>query len=490
MHLDTLQQLRIEQKLRLAPRMIQSMEILQLPLLALEERIAQELEKNPILELQETDEDAVQPEAAPSTDDGEGERDLVVSNDGDNKEDFDRLDTVEEVMIPEEYFDRPRSTRTGGDDEDPKMQALANTAAREVSLHEYLSSQFSLVDVDDALRQAGETLINHIEPDGYLRVDFAALAEESGLPADSNLWLGVLEEVQKLDPPGIGARTPQECFLLQLRALSEGRPMETDLIANYFDELQHQEFQKISRQSGYSVDQIKSAIDFIRTRMVLHPGLAIGSSQAPFIVPDVIVEYDEDLDCYKVTVPENSSPRLHISGHYRRMLQNPGVDTNTRKFIKNNMQSAQWLIDAVEQRRETLRKVTQSIVDHQKEFLDNGPKFLKPLPMSEVADEVGVHLATVSRAVAEKYMLSPRGVFALRSFFSGGKETENGESVSYDAIREKIKEIVEAEDRTDPLNDDDIMKKLGEAGITVARRTVAKYRKLMNIPSSHKRREK
>jgi RNA polymerase sigma-54 factor len=490
MRLDALQQLKLEQKLRLAPHMIQSMEILQLPLLALEERIAQELEKNPVLELREDDADAVQSDATPeTTQEQEAEQDLVIKN-NDNQDDFDRLDHVEDAMVPEEYLDQPRVSRASYSEEDPKMQALANTAAREVSLHDYLTSQFGLTEVDEQTRQAGLAMINHIEPEGYLKTPFETLAAESNLPNDPELWNRALTEIQLLEPAGVGARTPQECLLLQLQALPENRPVETELIAHYFEDLQKQEFQKISRQSGYSVDQIKAAVDFIRTRLVLHPGLAIGSSRSAFIVPDVIVDYDEDTETYKVTVPESSSPRLYIAGHYRRMLTDPGVDSQTRKFIRNNMQSARWLIDAVEQRRETLRKVAQSIVNHQKEFLDNGPRFLKPLPMAEVAEEVGVHVATVSRAVAEKYMLTPRGIFAMRSFFTGGLETESGESISYDAVREKIKEIIEAEDKTDPLNDDDIMKKLAEAGITIARRTIVKYRQQMNIPSSHKRREK
>jgi len=491
MRLDALQQLRIEQKLRLAPHMIQSMEILQLPLLALEERIAQELEKNPVLEIREEGDGTVHTEEPiEPVHEQEAERDLVINENGGNEEDFSRLDHVEDAMVPEEYLDQPRASRASLSEEDPKMQALANTAAREVSLHDYLTSQFGLAEVDEQTRQAGLAIINHIEPEGYLKTSFETLAAESKLPNDPELWNRALTEVQMLEPAGVGARTTQECLLLQLQALPEDRPVETDLVGNYFEELQKQEFQKISRQSGYSIDAIKAAVDFIRTRLVLHPGLSIGSSRSAFIVPDVIVDYDEDTDTYKVTVPESSSPRLYIAGHYRRMLTDPGLDMQTRKFIRNNMQSARWLIDAVEQRRETLRKVAQSIVNHQKEFLENGPSFLKPLPMAEVAEEVGVHVATVSRAVAEKYMLTPRGIFALRAFFTGGLETENGESVSYDAVREKIKQIIEKEDKTDPLNDDDIMKKLAESGINIARRTIVKYRQQMNIPSSHKRRER
>jgi len=488
MRLDTLQQLRMEQKLRLAPRMIQSMEILQLPLMALEERIAQEMEKNPILEFRESEEE---PNAEAAADeDHEAERDLVIDGNHDNKDDFDRLDNIEDVIQPEEFLDRPRAMPRGGDDEDPKMQALANTAAREVSLDEFLMSQWDLADVDPQTKQIGDVLISHIDPDGYFRSDFQLLARENNLPDDPELWEKALMEIQKLEPPGVGARNARECLLLQLDALIDERPVERDIIANYFEELQNQQFQKISKLSGYSIEQIKTAVEFVRLRLNLHPGLTVGSTRTAYVVPDVIVEYDEDTDSYKVIVPDNHLPRLYIAGHYRKMLQDPGVDSTTRKFIKSNMQSANWIIEAIEQRRETLRKVAQVIVDAQREFLESGPKYMKPLPMSQVAEKVGIHVATVSRAVAEKYILTPRGIFPLRSFFIGGTETDNGESVSWDAIRVKIQEFVSAEDKTDPLSDDQIIDLLKKDGITVARRTVTKYRKLLGIPSSHKRREK
>ncbi len=480
----------MEQKLKLAPRMIQSMEILQLPLTALEERLEQELVKNPTLEMAEAEPGPGEMRDSDRGEDQEGERDLVVKSDNSNKDDFDRLDKIEDEIGRDDLSDMPRVSRSLGDDEDPKMQALANTVAREVSLQEHLSYQWDLVDVDPIIRQAGEVIINHLDPDGYLRTPFDQLAEESGLANDPAMWERALEEVQTLEPAGVGARDTRECLLLQIDALAEDRPVERDIIANYFTELQSQHYQKISKQTGYTIEQIKGVVEFIKTRLILHPGLTIGSGQVGFIVPDVILEYDEDGTTYKVVVPENGLPRLCISGHYRKMLMDPGVDAETRRYIRNNIQSARWIIDAVEQRRETLRKVAQVIVDVQRDFLENGPKFLKPLPMSQVAEKVGIHVATVSRAVSEKYILTPRGMYPLRSFFIGGTETDSGESVSWDTIRVKIKELIDAEDKTNPLPDEDIIEMLKKEGVTLARRTVAKYRKIMGIPSSHKRREK
>jgi len=491
MHLDTLQQFRMEQKLKLAPRMIQSMEILQLPLAALEERLEQELVKNPTLEMAEAEPGPGAGEGMEGSDDHEAERDLVVGSDSDKEDDFNRLDNIDEEFGRDDLSDMPRMSQgRGGDDEDPKMQAIANTAAREVSLHEHLTYQWDLVEVDPIIRQAGETIIFHLEPDGYLRTSFDELVRASGLPADAAIWERALHEVQKLEPAGVGARDTRECFLLQLDALAEDRPVEREIITHYFTELQNQHFQKIVKETGYTLEQVKGVVEFIKMRLILHPGKIIGSGQVGFVVPDVILEYDEDGTSYKVVVPDNGLPRLYISGHYRKMLMDPNVDSATRRYIRNNIQSAKWIIDAVEQRRETLRKVAQVIVEAQRDFLENGPKFLKPLPMAQVADKVGIHVATVSRAVAEKYILTPRGVFPLRSFFIGGTETDSGESVSWDTIRVKIKEIFDAEDKTNPLADDEVIEMLKKDGITLARRTVAKYRKIMGIPSSHKRREK
>jgi len=491
MRLDTLQQLRLEQKLRLAPRMIQSMEILQLPLAALEERLEQELEKNPTLELAGPEGEEPAPAEGEEAGPAEGERDLVIDAKNDNQEDFGRLDDIEQAMAPEDYSDQPRVSRARGDDEDPKMQAIANTAARDVSLQEHLIYQWDLVDLDSQIRLAGETIINHLEPDGYLKTSFDELAVHSGLANDPAFWQKALAQVRNLEPAGVGARDARECLLLQLDALDEDRPIERELIEKFFTELQNQHFQKIIKATGYTIEQIKAAVDFIKTRLNLHPGLSIGSGPVGFIVPDVILEYDEeDPARFKVTVPDNGLPRLYVSGHYRKMLMDPNLDANAKRYIREKIQAARWIIDAVEQRRKTLRKVAQTIVEAQREFLENGPKFLKPLPMAQVAQVVGIHVATVSRAVAGKYILTPRGIFPLRSFFTGGTTTDSGEAVSWDVIRVKIQELIDAEDKTNPLGDEEIIALLKKEGITLARRTVTKYRKTMGIPSSHKRREK
>jgi len=294
--------------------------------------------------------------------------------------------------------------------------------------------------------------------------------------------------VQRLDPPGVAARSLQECLLLQLMAYAGEHDLAKEIVRHYFEELQKQQYTRIAQATDSDPETVRAEVEFIRTRLIPHPGLTIGSENVPHIVPDVIIEYD-DHGQLVIRIVDDRLPEMYISGHYRRMLQDTQVDRQTKQFIRNNIQSANWLIEAIEQRRSTLRRVTQQVVDAQTEFFEHGPKSLKPLPMTAVAENLGIHVATVSRAVSGKHVATPRGTFPLRMFFSGGTETADGESMSWDAVRAKLQELIDAEDKTNPLNDDQIVELLKKDGIDIARRTVAKYRGLMNIPSSVKRRE-
>ncbi len=489
MRLDTLQQLRLEQ--RLAPKLIQAMEILQLPIMALEERISEELEKNPVLEVRENGIENSEHHSNESEQGVSENQDLVIDEQHGNAEDFSRLDSLDDVIDPDGFEQRTSPGRIRRYvDEDPKLEALANTADRGISLHEHLTVQWDLVEADPLIKKMGQIIIDNLEPDGYLKTDFSELARKSGLPEDVKLWEQALKEVQKLDPPGVAARDIKESLLLQLREFDETRALERQLIENFFDELQNHEYQKIAKETGESVERIKDAIEFIKKRLTLHPGTTFGDYQNNPIIPDIIVEYDEETGEYKIIVRDDNIPQLYIPVRYQKMLKQSNLDPKTREFIRRNIQSAKWIIEAIKQRQDTLRRVVECIVKAQQEFLEKGPKYLKPLPMAQIADQVGVHIATISRAVAGKYVQTPRGIYPLRFFFTGGTETENGESLSWDAIKEKIKELIENEDKTNPLSDDEIVKKLKEDGIDIARRTVAKYRKQMGIPSSHKRREK
>jgi RNA polymerase sigma-54 factor len=258
------------------------------------------------------------------------------------------------------------------------------------------------------------------------------------------------------------------------------------IISQHLDDVIQNRLPLIERKTGYPLDAIKSAIEQMRT---LNPYPGRGFAQAPVqsITPELSVEKDEN-DKWVIKLLDEHVPQLRISRRYLQMLeQNP--DPATKEFIKRKVESARWLIDAIEQRYNTLRKVAQTIVDKQTDFLDYGPEHIKPLKMEDVAQVVGVHVTTVSRAVADKYVATPRGIFALKRFFGGGTTTESGEEVAWDIIRIKLKEIVDNEDKHDPLSDDALVDELAKQGYQLARRTVTKYRKALNIPSSRQRRE-
>ena len=215
----------------------------------------------------------------------------------------------------------------------------------------------------------------------------------------------------------------------------------------------------------------------------------IGGDEAPSITPDAVVSYNEESDKYEIEMLNDPAPSLYISGRWRKYLKEKRGDKQTREFLMNNVRNARWLIESIQQRRSTIHRVIRAVVNAQRDFFDKGPEHLKPLPMINVADQLGIHVATVSRAVSEKWIQTPRGVFPLRRFFSGGTTSAEGEEMSWDAVKEKLKAIIDKENKLEPLNDDEIVEKLKEQGIELARRTVAKYRKILDIPTARQRRE-
>ena len=490
MKLEMTGQMRMEQRMKLAPHMIQSMEILQLPILALQERIEQELNSNPVLEVEEvveTDEVESAPDSA--QDEDFAERALVVDTDDSHVEDFKRLDSMEDDF--KDLIDQsgPYYSRRDHEEKDLKLEALKNAAAPPQSLHDYLSEQWRLVDAADPVKKAGRTIIDYIDDRGYLSVPIEQLHTKDQKEFTPEHLPEALRLVQQLDPPGVGARDLRECLLIQLAQSGEDTDFEYRLVADHMGPLLENRLPEIARKMDCSIEQLNYAIERL-SKLDSSPGLQIGRRESIPITPDVIVESLNGSDELVVRLTDDSLPSLRLSPHYTRMVGNNGIPDTTRKFLQNNIRSAHWIIEAIEQRKNTLLKVTKAIVRHQRDFFEQGPLYLRPLPMSTIADEVGVHLATVSRAVSGKYLQCDWGILPLRKFFSGGTEDTNGEAHSWEAIRVKLQQIIDEEDKTHPLNDDQIREKLAEAGISnLARRTVAKYRKLMNIPTARFRRK-
>lgn len=463
-------QMRMEQKMKLAPRMIQSMEILQLPLIALQERIEQELNKNPVLEIAEQREDN-----EPSDQQGKSEGD------------FDKLDSIDDNY--REYMNQTEYHRVSDDQPDKKLEALKNTAANPKSLHDHLIDQWRLVDAEEPVKLAGEMIIDYIDSRGYLTVRLEQLYIKDKSEYSMDDLNEAIELVQQLEPAGVGARDIRECLLLQIDQMPENLSFERQLVADHIQELMDNKLPDIARKMKCSVEDINKAIENL-SRLDTSPGLQIEQERNHTITTDVIVEYDEEEDDFIVKIVDSNLPALRVNEEYSAMADDLETSEQTKKFLKSNLRSAQWIIEAIEQRQKTLLKVSRSIVKHQRDFFLKGQHYLKPLPMASVAEEVGVHLATVSRAVAGKYVQCSRGVLPLRKFFSGGMQDEDGNAHSWEAIRAKLQQIIDEEDKAKPLSDEKIRKKLNEMGIKdIARRTVAKYRKILNIPSARLRKK-
>jgi RNA polymerase sigma-54 factor len=482
MKLEMHGQMRLEQQMKLAPHMIQSMEILQLPMLALQERIEQELNSNPVLEIDEPEESEQSPAEATS------ETETRTESKPKTQEDDKGADTLDEEV--RDYIEGGYNfSRAQPDEQDPKLAAIKNAAAPSQSLHDYLEDQWGLVEADEPVKKAGSVIIDYIDDKGYLSVRLEQLYNKDRTDFKLEDLPKALSLIQKLDPPGVGARDAKECLLIQLNQSTEDMSFEKGLVAGHFDELLENRLPEIARKMNCSIEDINRAIVRL-SKFDTSPGLQVGVNRNVPITADVIVEFSEESGEYTVRLAEDNLPRLRINDYYASMVSAKKVDDKAKEFLQRNIRSAQWIIDAIAQRKNTLLKVTRSIVTRQRDFFDRGQLYLKPLPMSKVAEDVGVHLATVSRAVAGKYVQCSLGILPLRKFFSGGIENTQGNEKSWEAIRAKLQEIIDAEDKSSPLSDDQIKTKLAEAGITgLARRTIAKYRGIMKIPPARLRKK-
>ena len=495
MRFDTRQQVKLGQQMKLAPRMIQSMEILQLPLPLLQERVEQELESNVALELAEPGESAADSSEQP-IEVADTEREFIA---GETGEDFQRLADLE---------NRYRDVWDGGDDarrpapsgdRDGKLDAMANTADRGRSLASQLDDQWRLAEVPENVNACGRRLIEYVDDDGYLGADLETI-QEQGVELEIEDWTPsllerTLDRLQRLlEPPGLLARTRQECLLLQIDSFVELEGDEdgswTDaavLIGEHFDDLVQNRLPKVAKDAEMSLARVQEAKERMH-RLTLWPGRELANPDVQFVMPDVIVEYEPESDQYVAALANGTMPVLRINPQVERMRDEPGLDTEGKAFIDGAVRDASWLIDAVNQRTNTLLRVVRVVLERQREFFDHGPQFLKPLPMTEVADRLGVHVATVSRAVSEKWMQTPRGIYPLRRFFSGGREAgEDGQEKSWEAIKAMLQEIVDAEDKAKPLSDQKLADALKEKGVEIARRTVVKYREQLGIPPARRR---
>ena len=468
----------LQQKMKLSPQIIQSIEILQLPLLALIEQVQQELVDNPVLE------EVVEEKKEEDTKEADGT--AQESGDDVKSDEFDKLGEIADDW--RDYYSQTIVRRNNlSEERDQKQEALENTAAKPVSLHDYLMGQLSLIDVPKHLIEACENIIYSIDKSGYLASPLEEIAQFLEKPLLIEQIKESLKIVQSLEPPGVGARNLQECLVLQLDKRDTNYQLAKELLLNHLEDIEMKKYPLIAKRTGQRLEVIKKQVDFIRT-LNPKPGSIFCDETIPYVIPEVKVEFIDGK--YEVFLIDNANfPHLHISSFYKKFLSENSSDNSTSQYIQKKIESAKWLIDAIEQRRSTLYKIACKIVELQEDFLDEGIHKLRTLKMQDVADIVGVHVSTVSRAIAHKYIQTPQGIFEMKFFFTGGFQNIDGSMESWEAVRQKLSEIIAKENKSNPLSDEEVAERLHDAGVTIARRTITKYRRILKIPSSRQRKE-
>ena len=417
----------------------------------------------------------------PVSDNGAGEE---YSNEGEG-EDFsaDARDPFEEVDFGREfqdYLDPGYKTQEFEYKED--APSFEQFLSRSESLTEHLEWQLRLQQIDEQTEDAAVSIIGNIDSDGRLNATNEEIAELSG--CDTETVEKARQIVLRLEPVGCGARDVKECLLVQLEANGEADSLAAELVQNHLEDLQPHRLQHLSKDTGIDVHALNEEINKIRI-LDPYPGRRYSSDEPIYVAPEVYIEKVED--DYVIYFTDDGSPRLRISQTYQQLLGEQDTNKETKDFIKEKVRSAVDLLRNIEHRRQTIYRVVECIVDRQRDFLDHGVEHLKPMMLKDVAEDIGMHLSTISRVVNRKYAHTPQGVIELRRFFSEGMLNEDGEEVSTRILKLKIKKMIEDEDTKKPLTDDEIAKILSKEGVKLSRRTVAKYRDQMQIPGSRER---
>src|SRR5499427_4545191 len=464
---------KLVQKLILTPSLQQAIKLLPMSTLELADLLNQEMVENPLLEEVETEE--LQPAEQQQTEKPEAEKPA---------EKTDQWDDADYEYFFGDYLDDGYRSRTPS--EVKELPPIENTLSSTGSLADHLMWQLSLQTEDGGMREIGGAIIGNLDDDGYL----VASVEEIAAMGD---WAvsdveRVLQHVQTFDPRGVAARDLQECLWLQLKFLGLEATATEKIVTEHLKLLQNHQVPEIARRLGMSIDDLKEHIEIIRN-LDPKPGSRYNPQQSQYVIPDVYVVKVEDQ--YVAVLNEEGLPQLRISPTYRRLLdKNAGsnqANDETRAYVKDKFRSALWLIKSVDQRQKTIQKVANSIINFQREFLDHGIEYLRPLVLRDVANDIGMHESTVSRVVNNKYMHTPQGVFELKYFFHSGISSSYGDSVSSVTIKQRIRKIIENEDPRKPLSDSKIVSILQKEGLMLARRTIAKYREELKIPTSNQR---
>ena len=477
---------KMSQRVVMTPLLQQAIQLLQLSTLELEQVVRKELEENPLLEevpventetaeapAPATAEAPAAPEAPPAAEPEPVSKE-TSSVDGERADDlpFDLSSAI---------FDDHGDERTPVSMEERDDLPFENLGRSDTSLAEYLGEQLRLSTDDPDLVRLGEAIIGNLDEDGYLRADLDEIAK--GMGATPEAVETMLRRIQAFDPPGVAARSVQECLLLQLTADAEPDPVSVEIVERHFEDLERRRYAEIARALKLPLERVMESIEEIQG-LEPKPGRRFSVNDSRYVVPDVTIQkVGED---YVVILNEEGIPRLRVNSLYRSLLRRSGDEA--KQYVEQKLRSAVWLIKSVEQRQRTLRKVALSLVNFQREFLDKGLPFLRPLALRDVGDDISMHESTISRVTTNKYVQTPQGLFELKFFFHSGIASENGSMVSSVSVKKTIRDMVTGEDGGKPLSDQEIAQALQGQGLTIARRTVAKYREELGILPSHQRR--
>ncbi len=461
---------KLVQKLILTPSLQQAIKLLPMSTLELSELLNQEMVENPMLEEVPTEE--LQPV------------EQAQEKQEEKKPDTEKKDTWDDQDYEYffgDYLDdgyRPRTPT-----EVKELPPIENTLSSSASLSDHLLWQLSMQTDDPLVREIGEAIIGNLDDDGTLVATVEELASMGPWAVED--VERALSVIQGFDPVGVAARDLQECLLLQLRHHGHAGTPSERIVSEHMQLLKNHQVPELARKMGLSIDELKPHIELIR-HLDPKPGSRHNPSQSQYVIPDVYVVKVEE--SYVALLNEEGLPQLRISPVYRRLLDKGTENTDeTRAYVKDKYRSALWLIKSVEQRQKTIHKVATSIINFQRDFLDHGIEYLRPLVLRDVANDIGMHESTVSRVVTNKYMHTPQGVFEMKYFFHSGIASSYGEAVSSVTIKQRIRKIIEQEDPRKPLSDSKIVSILQREGLELARRTIAKYREELKIPTSNQR---
>ena len=476
MAMETRLSLRQSQRVVMTPLLQQAIQLLQLSTLELQEVVQKELLENPLLEeMAPETSDAPDGQAAPDVPTVAAAEPLAAEPPPSERTTDDLPFDLNAVMFDDH---EERSLVAQEDREDLPFENMVRSVS---SLSDHLDEQLRFGTEDPVLRKIGNEIIGNIDEDGYLRADLSEIAARCSVTVEEAQR--ALTLVQGFDPPGVAARNIQECLLIQLKVDPNPDPVSVEIVQDHFEDLSRRRYPDIARALKLPLDRVMESVEEIMG-LEPKPGRRFGGADSRYIVPDVVVhKMGND---YVVVLNEDGIPRLRVNSLYRSLLRSSGDEA--RQYVEQKLRSAVWLIKSVDQRQRTLRRVTQSIVKFQKEFLDKGLPYLRPLSLRDVGEDIGMHESTISRVTTNKYVETPQGLFELKYFFHSGIASGDGEMVSSVSVKKMIQDLLANEDPSKPLSDQEVALILKGRALTIARRTVAKYREELGILPSHQRR--